>query len=202
MLGADSVHSRPSPERRAARCPCPDLYGHRGTDLRLPVDNWRYLPVRALRRAFCPGCCHRGRRTLPDFSDRVLEVAMRRRLALTRHDLNSACSGSTLRLGRPGTAREPARVRARDPGPDPGSRYRVVRSGSGPSGSHPAGRWRGSLTAASICTAQWPWSLLWISVRRAVRGEWASGVYLTKARTAGAYAAWRGARARTSRRYR
>lgn len=119
-----------------------------------------------------------------DFVHRVLEVAVRRRLALSRHDLD-------VRL-------QQIDVEGWD-GPTAGQllwyvrenlvRIQVSAAGlSGPAADQAeATGWAAAwevLTSAAIRTADWPWSVLWISVRRAVRGEWAAGQYLTKPRAA------------------
>ncbi|HET8971302.1 MAG TPA: hypothetical protein VFN19_09605 [Candidatus Nanopelagicales bacterium] len=41
-----------------------------------------------------------------------------------------------------------------------------------------------TLRSPGLRTADWPWSVLWVAVRRAVRGEWVAGAYLTSPRTA------------------
>jgi hypothetical protein len=41
-----------------------------------------------------------------------------------------------------------------------------------------------TLRSPGLRTADWPWSVLWVAVRRTVRGEWAAGAYLTNPRTA------------------
>lgn len=109
---------------------------------------------------------------------------MRRRLALSRHDLDARLQQIDIEGWDGPTACELlAYVRENL------VRIQVSAAGlSGPAADQAeATGWAAAwevLTSAAIRTAAWPWSLLWISVRRAVRGEWAAGQYLTKPRAA------------------
>jgi hypothetical protein len=109
---------------------------------------------------------------------------MRRRLALSRHDLHARLRRVDAE-GWDGPAASELLGYVRENL----VRIQVSAAGlSGPAaGQAEATGWEAAwevLASPAIRTAPWPWSLLRIAVRRAVRGEWAAGLYLTKARTA------------------
>lgn len=109
---------------------------------------------------------------------------MRRKLALSRHDLHARLERIDAEGWDGRTARELLSYVRENL-----VRIQVNTTGlSGPAAEQAeATGWAVAwelLASPAIRTARSPWALLWISVRRAVRGEWATGLYLAKARTA------------------